>query len=89
MKNRNLKLIAFTTISGLFLTACGGGGSSSAGGSTPPPSTAVMVPSCGTSVVDVTGKTIKKIENGAEVRIVHTPDAKKTACMIKGEAEII
>ncbi len=87
MNNRNLKLIAFTTVAGLFLTACGGGGSSSGGGT--PPSTAVMVPSCGTSVAEVTGKTIKKIEDGAVVKIVHTPDAKKTACMITGQAEII
>jgi hypothetical protein len=86
---KNIKLIAFATISGLFLSACGGGGSSSTGGSTPPPSTAVMVPSCGTSVADVTGKTIKKVENGAVVRISHTADSKRTACMIKGEAEII
>jgi len=87
MSNRNLKRIAFTTVAGLFLTACGGGGSSSGGGT--PPSTAVMVPSCETTVADVTGKTIKKTEDGAVVRIVHTPDAKKTACMIKGRAEII
>jgi len=71
MKNRNLKLIVFTTIIGFFLTACGGGGS---GGTSP--ATAVMVPSSGTALADVTGKTIKKIENGAEVRIVHTSDAK-------------
>jgi len=85
MRNRNLKLIAFTTVAGLFLTACGGGGSHSGGG-TP---AAVMVPACGAAVADVTGKTIKKTEDGAVVKIVHTPTAKKTACMIKGQAEII
>ncbi len=88
MRNKNLKRIAFTTVAGLFLTACGGGGGSSSGGGTPP-ATAVMVPYCGTSVADVTGKTIKKVEDGAVVKIVHTPDAKKTACMITGQAEII
>jgi len=92
---KNIKLIAFATVAGLFLSACGGGGGSSSGGGTPP-STAVMVPSCGTAAdqglsvaKDVTGKTIKKVEVGAEVRIWHSPDGKKSACMIKGQAEII
>ena len=89
---KNIKLIAFTTVAGLFLTACGGGGSSSSsGGSTPPPPppSAVMVPSCGAGLADVTGKTIKKVEDGAEVKIVHSPNSTRTACMIKGQAEII
>ena len=91
---KNIKLIAFATVAGLFLSACGGGGSSSGGGT--PPSTAEMVPSCGTAAdlgksvaEDVAGKTIKKVEAGAEVRIWHSPDGKKSACMIKGKAEII
>ncbi len=85
---KNIKLIAFTTIAGLFLSACGGGGSSS-GGSTPPPSATVMVPPCGTGLANVTGKTIKKVENGAEVKIWHFSGGEKKACMISGEAEII
>jgi len=84
---KNIKLIVFTTVAGLFLTACGGG-SSSSGGSTPP-SAAVMVPSCATAFADVTGKTIKKVEDAAEVKIVHSPNSTRTACMIKGQAEII
>ena len=87
---KNIKLIAFAAVTGLFLSACGGGGSSSSAGSTPPPpSSAVMVPSCGTGIADVTGKTIKKVEDGAEVKIVHSPNSTRTACMIKGQAEII
>ena len=93
---KNIKLIAFAAVTGLFLSACGGGGSSSggstpppSGGSTPPPSAAVMVPSCGTGITDVTGKTIKKVENGAEVKIRHFPGGGKKACMNKGQAEII
>lgn len=85
---KNIKLIAFATVAGLFLTACGGGGGSSSSGSTPP-ATAVMVPSCVTGIANVTGKTIKKVENGAEVKIVHSSNSVKTACMIKGQAEII
>ncbi len=86
---KNIKLIAFATIAGLFLSACGGGGGSSSGGSTPPPSAAVMVPSCGIGIADVTGKTIKKVENGAVAKIRHFPGGGKKACMIKGQAEII
>ena len=88
---KNLKLIAFTTVAGLFLTACGGGSSSSSGSTPPPPATAEMVPSCSTGVpVDVTGKTIKKVGIvAAEVKIAHSPDSTRTACMISGEAEII
>ena len=91
MKNRNLKRIAFTAIAGLFLTACGGGGGSSSSGTV-----TVFVPSCGTAAdlgksvaVDVTGKTIQKTVLGSEVRIWHSSDARKKACMIKGQAEII
>ena len=97
MKNINIKVIALATVAGLFLSACGGGsgGSSSSGGTTPPP-TVVKVPQCGTSsdlgksnAIDVTGKTIKKDANGAEVRIWHKPDGSKSACMITGTATII
>jgi len=95
MKNINIKLITFATVTGLFLSACGGGGGgSSSGGSTPPPAV-VKVPQCGTAVdlgksnaIDVTGKTIKKVANGAEVRIWHKPDGTKVACMITGEATV-
>ena len=89
MKNTNIKQIAFTTVMGLFLSACGGGGST-----TPP--TVVEVPQCGTTTdlgmsnaIDVTGKTIKKVADGAEVRIWHDPDGTKLACMITGEATIV
>ena len=85
---KNIKLIAMTTAAGFILSACGGGGGSSTGGGTPPPTT-VMVPSCGAGTADVTGKTIKKVENGAEVKIVHSPNSTRTACMISGQAEII
>ena len=90
MKNTNIKQIAFTALTGLFLSACGGGGGSNF------TIAEVKVPQCGTAAdmgkalaKDVTGKTIKKVENGAEVRIWHTPDATKLACMISGEALIV
>ncbi len=81
---KNIKLIAFATVAGLFLTACGGGGSSSGG------SSAEMVLSCGTGVSDVTGRTIKKYGSmSAEVKIVHSSDSNRSACMLTGNAEII
>ncbi len=89
MKNTNIKQIAFTAVMGLFLSACGGGGG------TPPPAD-LKVPECGTAAdkgkavaKDVTGKTIKKVGDGAEVRIWHSPDSTKSACMITGEALIV
>ena len=92
MKNTNIKQIAFTTVMGLFLSACGGGGDST----TTPPPTVVTVPQCGTATdlgmsntIDVTGKTIKKVADGAEVRIWHDPDGTKSACMITGEATVM
>ena len=84
---KNIKLIAFITVTGLFLSACGGGGSSSGGNTT---HSTVMIPSCTSGKAEiVTGKTIKKIEDGAEVKIVHSPNSTRTACMVKGQAEII
>ncbi len=92
MRSSNIKQIAFTAVMGLFLSACGGSSSSSS----TPIITAIKVPSCGTATdmgkaiaKDVTGKTIKKVGDGAEVRIWHSPDATKFACMIKGEALIV
>ena len=89
MKNINIKQIAFTSVAVLFLSACG---SSSSTTSFPD----VKVPECGTEAdkgkavaADVTGKTIKKVLDGAEVRIWHSPDGTKSACMISGEAIII
>ena len=71
-----------------------GGTTPPPGGTTPPP-TVDKVPQCGTAadlgksdVIDVTGKTIKKVANGAEVRIWHDPDGTKSACMITGQATI-
>ncbi len=93
MRNLNITQIAFTIATGFVLSACGGG-SSSSGGSTPPPAV-VKVPQCGTATdmgksnaIDVTGKTITKVVNGAEVRIWHTPEGTKSACMITGEATV-
>ena len=90
MKNSNIKQIAFTAVMGLFLSACG---SSS---STTTTVTITKVPSCGLAAdmgkavaKDVTGKTIKKIGDDAEVRIWHSPDSTKLACMITGEARIV
>lgn len=94
MKNTNIKHIAFTAVMGLFLSACGGSSSST----TTIAVVETKVPSCdesgaadnGKSIAkDVTGKTIKKVGDGAEVRIWHTPDAIKLACMISGEAIIV
>ena len=91
MKNINIKQIAFTVVMGLLLSACGGSSSSST-----PIITEIKVPQCGTAAdmgkavaKDVAGKTIKKVGDGAEVRIWHSPDATKLACMIQGEALII
>ena len=100
MKNTNIKQIAFTVLIGLFLNACGGGGGGSGfnpiiDDGTNPPVSEVKVPQCGTATdkgkslaEDVTGKTIQKVDDGAEVRIWHSPDATKLACMISGEAII-
>ena len=96
MKNIIIKQTIFAVTAGLLLSACGGGGgSSSGGGSVPQPPAIVKVPSCGNSTdlgksqaIDVTGKTIKKIGNGAEIRIWHAPDGSKSACMISGEATV-
>ncbi|MDM5264392.1 hypothetical protein PF327_09310 [Sulfurovum sp. XTW-4] len=93
MKNTYIKHIALTVLMGLFLNACGGGSSSS---STNYSSATLKVPSCGITddlgksvAEDVTGKTIQKMEDGAEVRIWHSPDSTKLACMISGEAVIV
>ena len=95
MKYTNMKQIAFTVVTGLFLSACGGGGGSDVAIVIPPPVAEVKVPQCGTAAdlgkalaEDVTGKTIQKVDDGAEVRIWHSPDATKLACMISGEAII-
>jgi len=69
------------------------------GGTTPPsgttPPTVIQIPQCGSTAdlgkantIDVTGKTIKKVVNGAEVRIWHAPDGTKLACMLTGEATV-
>ena len=84
MKNTHIKQIAFTAVMGLFLNACGGSSSET---SFPP--TEVKVPDCKETPADVTGKTIKKVLDGAEVRILHSPNGTKLACMISGEALII
>jgi len=96
MKNTNIKQIAFIAVTGFFLSACGGGGGSDFTIVNPPPVAEVKVPQCGTSedlskalAEDVTGKTIQKVDDGAKVRIWHSPDATKLACMISGEALII
>ncbi len=90
-----MKQIAFISVTGLFLSACGGGGGSDVTIVTPPVAE-VNVPQCGTATdlgkalaEDVSGKTIQKVETGAEVRIWHDPDGTKSACMITGEATII
>ena len=85
MKNTNIKQITFTAVMGLFLSACGGGSSSI----TSFPPVEVKVPECGTETVDVTGKTIEKVGIEAEVRILHSPDGTKLACMISGEAIVV
>ena len=90
MKNTNIKLIAFTSVTALFLSACGGGSKSTS--SFPD----AKVPDCGTAAdkgkslaADVTAKTIEKVIEGAQVRIWHSPDGTKLACMISGEANIV
>ncbi len=85
MKNINIKQITLTATTIFFLNACGGGGSSG-GGTTLPEDT--MVPQCDT-MISVNGKTIQKVEEGAEVRIKHSKDGTKEACMIKGEAKLV
>ena len=92
MKSIMIKQTIFAVTAGLLLSACGGGSSSS---STTPPPAVVKVPQCGTTAdlgesnaIDVTGKTIKKVADGAEVRIWHDPDGTKSACMITGDATV-
>lgn len=55
-----------------------------------------VVPDCGSGndmgksvAVRVNNKTIKKTEEGAQVRIWHDPSGEKLACMITGKAEIL
>jgi hypothetical protein len=87
MKTTTIKQMIFISGMGFFLSACGGG---SGGGGGTPPATDNSVPLCSSGkTVDVTGKTIKKVEEGAVVRIVHSADTKKTACMVSGKAEVI
>jgi hypothetical protein len=87
MKTTIIKQIIFISGIGFFLTACGGGGG---GGGSTPPEADNSVPLCSSGkTVDVTGRTIKKVEDGAVVRISHTPDTKKLACMVSGKAEVI
>lgn len=95
MKYTYITHIALTLFMGLFLNACGGGGGSNSS-STTTDAALLKVPSCGIAsdlgksvAENVTGKTIQKIEDGAEVRIWHTPDSTKLACMISGEAVIV
>lgn len=96
MKNTTIKQIAFTAVMGLFLNACGGGGGGG-GGETPPPVVSEnKVPECGNEedlgksvAEDVTGKTITKVSDEADVRIWHSPDGTKLACMKTGEANIV
>ncbi len=90
MRNSNIKQIAFTALMGLILSACGGSSNSN------PPLAEIKVPQCGTGAAmgeviakDVTGKTIKKVGDGAEVRIWHNPDSTRKACMISGEGIIV
>ena len=91
MKSIMIKQTIFAVTAGLLLSACGGGGDS-----TTPLPTVAKVPQCETgadlgksNAIDVTGKTIKKVADGAVVRIWHDPDGTKSACMITGEATII
>ena len=56
------------------------------------------IPACGDGTdrglsiaVDVSGKTINKVENGSvepEIRLWHFPNGDKLACMVSGEATI-
>jgi len=88
MKYTIQKQIIFTVGMGFFLNACGGGGSG--GGENIPPQADHLIPLCSENKpVDVTGKTIKKIEDGAKVKIIHAPDTKKMACMLNGKAQVI
>ena len=99
MKNTNIKQIAFMAVTGLFLSACGGGGGGSNIGTIPPvgtnpPVIEIKVPSCGVGTgkafaKDVTGKTRMVFSSRLLVRIWHSPDATKLACMISGEVLIV
>lgn len=88
MKTVKIKRIGFLTIIALLLSACNV--------KDDPLVVEVFVPQCGsgedsgkTNAVAVNGKTIKKTEEGAKVRIWHTSNGDKFACMISGEAKII
>ncbi len=89
MKKINIKMVVSIILIGLFLSAC----NSKSSGSTPVENT---LPQCGTdadmgksNAIDVTGKTIQKTDMEAEVRIWHSSDGIKTACIISGDAKII
>jgi hypothetical protein len=86
MKTTTIKQMIFILGMGFFLSACGGGG----GGGSTPPAADNSVPLCSSGkTVDVTGKTIKKVEEDAVVRIEHSANTKKVACMLNGKAQVI
>ena len=85
--NINIKMIAFTVLTGLFLNACNSKSDSTL---------IATLPLCGTATdngrsnaIDVTGKTISKVDTATQVRIWHLPDATKLACVSSGEATIL
>jgi len=88
MKYTILKQIIFTVGIGFFLNACGGGGGG--GEESTLPEYNNSIPLCSEhKSVDVTGKTIKKVEDGAKVKIIHEPNTKKMACMLNGKAQVV
>ncbi|GEM_PF-3775792 len=83
MKTRRVKSVAFLGMVALMMGGCNI--------KEDPLAVEVLLPQCESdtshaAAMPINEKRIKKIEEGAKVRIWHTEDGKKFACMITGKA---
>jgi len=84
--NNNIKTIVIATSTVLLLSACGGGGGSK---DTPAEPTGKIV-MCDTSNYSALKKNdkITALQDATEVKVRHSEDGTREACVIKGEAKI-